>query len=179
MASRHYQLLGHEKQCYRFDNKCHCSSSEPYLLPTEPPMGNCQDQEPPVNTQMSPFEITETYKMRCDAKEVQSKISNRSRTGIALESQSDGDALPNWRSTPHVKIITNRPTQPASSRGHEAASASSSYGGCNRYDNSRAWDSTLRNYKSNASELKESGREDFGDAPPSYESLFLVDDQRV
>lgn len=173
MAYRHYQLLGHEKQCYRFDNKCHCSSSEPYLLPPEPPLGNYQEQDTPLSTQMSPFEIIETYKLRCDAKKVQPQTSKCSRT--AVDSQSDSDIDVSLRS-PHVRNITNRPTQLASSQGHEAAGASLSFARCNQ-DNSRDRDSSIKKCKSNTSQLQESGREDFSDAPPSYESLFLVDDQ--
>ncbi|KAK7082741.1 hypothetical protein SK128_007309 [Halocaridina rubra] len=59
-----YQLLGHERECYAYDNRCHCNSSKSFLLPPEVPW--CTDgwnktQEPILTTTVSSNEVNSLH----------------------------------------------------------------------------------------------------------------------
>lgn len=171
MTTIRYQLFGHEEQCYQFDNKCHCSSNEPYRLPPETSLENYQDLEPPLNTEMSTAGIIEEYKMRNHLTEVQVQTRNFSRTDVTLGTDADGDTDPKWSRTSQRMSIADHLSLPASDQGHQTVGESLR---CNLQDNSKDWNSSRIYCKCNAGELNEGKMEE----PPSYDSLFPGDHER-
>lgn len=59
LTPEHY--FGHEKQCYSWDNRCHCGSTKPYQLPPEGYNSSQLLPEPPLTHRMSPEQIFDHY----------------------------------------------------------------------------------------------------------------------
>lgn len=60
-GGRRSPYFGHEEQCYSFDNRCHCSSTQPYQLPPEGYGTSQLPPAPPLNVRMTPQQIQIYY----------------------------------------------------------------------------------------------------------------------
>ena len=58
---RRSPLFGHETQCYNWDNKCHCVSSQPFRLPPEGYSTSQASQEPPLTVKLTTQQVRDQY----------------------------------------------------------------------------------------------------------------------
>ncbi|KAG0726269.1 hypothetical protein GWK47_036953 [Chionoecetes opilio] len=60
-SDRRSPLFGHEPQCFSWDNRCHCASSEPFRLPPEGHGSHGSPPEPPLSVRLTPQQVRDLY----------------------------------------------------------------------------------------------------------------------